>query len=77
MNLLTDAVIDALQGTCQSLEHVLDEHNALQLRDDREFLTELDSRIFCCTQCDWWCEISEQSDDGERCDECNPEEDEE
>lgn len=74
LNPLHETIIDSLQGSCQSLTQVLADNDASPLQDDKEFLAELDSRIFCCTQCDWWCETSEQSDDGERCDDCNSDE---
>ena len=57
-----DAICYDLQGTCQSLDYVLEEtHNRPDLQNNTEFLGYLDDTIFCCTSCDWWCEISEEA----------------
>lgn len=68
-----EQIIDTLRGTCDSLSHVLDYHEASHLQDHMPFLNYLDNQIFCCEQCMWWCEINEMTD-GDRweCRDCSP-----
>lgn len=61
MIVLWDEIISSLQGTTNSLEQVLESHNKEDLEDNSEFLAFLDSLIFCCSMCGWWCEISEEA----------------
>lgn len=52
-------VADALVGTAADLkEHATDEEI-----NDQSFCILLDNLIFCCDQCNWWCEIDEMSED--------------
>ncbi len=58
-------LIDYLQGSCYSLYEGC---NTLGIEEDDltiEELEELDSQIFNCGVCGWWCEISEDSGIGE------------
>lgn len=62
-------IIYFLQGTCDSLDRALHIHDSEDLIDHMPFLEYLDQHIFLCDDCGWWCEISEQSDEG-RCYDC-------
>lgn len=55
------SIIEGLQGTCNSLE--ADEDHA-GLLNDLDFCALLDSLVFCCELCNWWCELSEMGNDG-------------
>lgn len=63
MSVSADEVIHELLGSCKSLFEVLEFHNTEHLELDHSFCAEIDSRIFCCESCNWWCEISEMVDD--------------
>lgn len=52
---------ERLQGTCNSIVSLGEEFEDLQ--NDAEFCVELDQLVFCCVRCDWWCALSEMSDD--------------
>lgn len=64
-------VIDALSGTCDSLDDALQEFN--MTIDDLviDDYNRLDNEIFKCTTCDWWYELCEQATDEGVCDNCN------
>jgi hypothetical protein len=72
----TQKLIEHLQGTCLSLEQACEQ---LGIEVDDVDTEALDNELFLCAQCDWWCEISEASDDpdwnGDLCEDCAPEED--
>lgn len=76
---LSDAaarVADHLRGTCKCMHNALTE---LDLPDgidyDATFCSELDQQVFCCTTCDWWCELSEMAEDQDGvCTDCADEE---
>lgn len=54
MIVLWDKIISDLQGTTNSIPE--------DIEDNSEFLAYLDSQIFfCCSQCNWWCEILEEA----------------
>ncbi len=56
---LMDEILDDLQGTCQSLEDVLDSHN-MELDDlSMKDLGYIDDSIFVCDCCGWWYELGE------------------
>ena len=70
-NFDVQALIDYLQGTCHSLNEGVSE---LYPDMDENDLTEedhadIDSQIFHCDCCSWWCEAHEQNDDG-HCEDC-------
>jgi hypothetical protein len=62
-------LIDDLQGTCTSINDHLPEG-----MDDMDLTSEdhdvIDNQIFLCETCGWWCEISEQDEDG-NCQDCH------
>lgn len=71
-----ETISQALQGTCKSLAQALEEHGLGHLEDDKDFLQGLDQEVFCCSQCDWWCEMSEMSEEHDGiCTDCQPDED--
>lgn len=82
MNLLNnidlwEKLIYELNGTCDSIEHVLEKYEALELQDHMPFLNYLDNEIFRCACCSWWCTISEMSENSDdECRDCNPEDEE-
>lgn len=59
-------VADALRGTAGSLA----DHATPEEMDDKEFLEELDLRVFECEVCGWWCGSDEESATPMTCDEC-------
>ena len=61
---LWNKIIYDLNGSCDSLEHQLINHDAEQLLDYMPFLNYLDNVIFLCDGCGWWCELSEMADSG-------------
>ncbi len=67
---ILDNIIQDLRGTCQVLEEVAEYWGAgeLNLLD----LQYIESEIFLCCNCGWWCELCEQHEvDGEFiCDDC-------
>lgn len=60
---------DQLRGSGKSLHDVASDEEM----QDTIFCAELDSHVFCCSCCDWWCAISEMSPivEGD-CNECEP-----
>ena len=70
---IMEVLINTLVGTCKSLDEACDLCN-IEF-DDLDFEL-LDSEIFLCDTCNWWCSIDEQVDTG-ACIECNPKEEEE
>lgn len=65
-----EAIIEELRGTCNSLQPVLEAHDAV---DVVPVLNIIDSEIFECEVCGWWCEASEMCESGgDVCDQCNP-----
>lgn len=57
-----NALIEQLRGTCDTLDNVLFREDKEHLQDHMPFLDYMDNHIFQCTQCSWWCEISEAED---------------
>ncbi len=62
MNDLWEKIVYDLQGSCDSLFQVLEEHEAQHLEDDMPFLEYLDMHIFCCESCNWWSPVSEMGE---------------
>lgn len=54
-----EPLIDYLRGTCLSLDEACDTFNLDSM--NQELCDALDDRIFLCTECNWWCEIHEES----------------
>lgn len=67
-------IIDDLQGTCQSLDDACSTQNICFNDLTIEELEVLDSEIFKCETCGWWYEISEESEETGKCDNCFEEE---
>ena len=68
-----ETLISDLLGTCQSLEEA-----CLANDFDNDWLTQkqlnyLDSQIFLCDQCSWWCSTAELENygDGDLCVDCS------
>lgn len=63
-------VADTLEGTCQSLEDVLERELGVGFDDvPIEMLRILDDQVLECTQCGWWSEAS-GFDDDQACEDC-------
>lgn len=56
-------IAEKLRGTCDSLQFVLEANDMVGADDDATFCAELDSLVFCCERCNWWCEQHEMADD--------------
>lgn len=72
---LAQQAANRLQGTCGSIAALGEEYEAAE--NSITFCDELDQLVFCCEQCNWWCEISEMAerdDDAWICQECTDEE---
>ena len=70
---LWEKIIYELNGTCNSIEYVLDNNNAEELQDHLPFLNHLDNEIFRCDGCSWWCSIAEMSEKSDtECNDCAP-----
>lgn len=68
-------IIEDLKGTCDTLDDAC-HHYGIEWSDlTSEELGILDSEIFLCDECGWWCEVSDMSEEENVCDDCNPEED--
>lgn len=67
-----DDIAYALQGTCDSLHGVLEQHGMEGAEDDFDFTARLDALVFECEQCSWWFEISEMCDEHDtwKCEDC-------
>lgn len=66
-----DKVITDLRGTCQTLESVAEYWGAGELSiEDLEYI---ESEIFLCNGCGWWCERIEEVIDN-LCQDCYEEE---
>ena len=57
-----------LMGSCDSLHHVLGEHEE-HLNDDQDFCDALDEMVMQCNGCGWWNEPCMVNDD-DTCDNC-------
>lgn len=62
MIVTTEDIIYELQCSCKSLYEVLESNGCEHLELDSAFCAEIDSRIFCCEDCNWWMEISEMAE---------------
>lgn len=58
-------------GTRMDVSHFLEDGES----EDDPVLTEaIDSEIFCCSTCEWWCELSKAADGKDCCADCDDEE---
>lgn len=73
-----EILINNLRGTCNSMEQVMDDlYPEMDWMVDatKEELEGLDSEIFQCEECGWWCEQHEMCDDNSGdwvCRDCRP-----
>lgn len=69
---LWEKIIYDLNGSCDSLEQALAEHDAEDLEHHEPFLHHLDDQIFRCDCCGWWYPISEMAitEEAQICDDC-------
>lgn len=61
-----DRVAEDLEGTCQTLETVLQRHfdeDADTIHFDSELLAYLDEQVMECAECNWWSRTDEMADD--------------
>jgi len=63
-------LISYLLGTCLSLSEACDQLDIVEEDINPDQLEQIYSEIFCCETCSWWCEVSEQSEDEENCNDC-------
>jgi len=63
-----DRLIEALMGTCMSLDDACDSINFQKDELTMDELCNLDCHIFQC-ECGWWCDTGEMND-GSLCDDC-------
>lgn len=78
MSKTVEEIAEELRGSCQFLCVVLERNDMHGMDNDPAFCAALDGIVFCCEQCEWWCEQSEMGDrDDDRwiCQECTDEED--
>lgn len=66
-----DALIAALVGSSMSLEHALQQFGLTEDDMSLDNCQQLDAEIFECTDCEWWYERSEESDEEGVCDDCD------
>lgn len=71
-------IAEQIEGTCQSLHGVLEQHEMDGLDNDQNFCDTLDGLVFECKTCGWWFEMSEMSADPAHdweCDGCSDDHD--
>ncbi len=80
---LISEIVEDLQGTCKSLDNILEWHG-LTLEDfseeqEDELNQAIDNSIFLCEGCGWWCEQGDYAEDSvntqglELCSDCGEE----
>lgn len=72
---IAEKVAYDLQGTCNSLLSQLEKIDREDLEMNDQFCARLDSMVFECSTCNWWCEVSEMTNDPEHdwnCTDCYP-----
>lgn len=65
MRARADEVAETLEGTARDLN----DESTEEERNNADFCERLDSLIFECAECSWWCELVEQNSCG-RCNDC-------
>lgn len=65
-------IVYYLENSCNSLHEALVSFNMEELENDYTFLEFLDSQIFYCVQCGWWCSVDQENivDSEQFCDDC-------
>jgi len=64
-----DKFIEELLGSCLSLDVALSRFDMDYSDLTEEHNAAIDNEIFLCSDCDWWCELPEMSEDG-LCESC-------
>lgn len=59
---ILDSIIEELRGTCKIFEVVVEENGIEELTS--EDLEYIESWIFPCINCGWWCDRGEETMDG-------------
>lgn len=54
-------IVHGLLGTCRSISDICTEEE----QDDKDVLQAIDSELFLCACCEWWCEWSEMLEGSE------------
>jgi len=67
-------IVEHLRGSCRSLTEAYAAFECEDLDNDEAFCDYLDSELFMCDDCGWWAEVGEG--DGEKCEDCSDDEDE-
>lgn len=70
---LAEEVIDRLQGSCDSVESVLDRMDASDVYTEDDIIDFILEKIEMCPECGWWVETWELVDDEDNqvsCDSC-------
>lgn len=70
-NFDANKLTEDLQGTCKTIDDNLPDGMEFTDLTSQDHVI-IDTQVFCCEQCGWWCEISEQNkNDGDYiCDDC-------
>lgn len=75
---LVERAADRLIGQC--LEDYVQVFEEMGIEETQENCEELDTLAFCCAGCGWWCEAGEANEnpdgDGDLCDDCKEDDDE-
>lgn len=58
-----EKVAGAIEGTCDALYAVLERMDFEGFDDNAQFCDALDARVFECTCCGWWFEVSMTGND--------------
>lgn len=66
-------VIEQLKGSCDDIDSALPDRMDLEDLTNDDYIA-IDTEIFQCEQCGWWCEICEQAEDSEICEDCKNDE---
>ena len=69
-------VIEYLRGSCRSVAEAEFAFDMEGLEDATDFCQALDDELFMCEGCGWWCERSEEREQG-KCEDCREQEEEE
>lgn len=71
---IADEIVDELRGTAGNLQSLLEEKDVV---DNDIVLRVIDDEIFECIVCNWWCDMSELSENDHgleynTCSDCDP-----
>lgn len=63
-------IVEALTGTCKSIDDCIEDGEDAM---DAELVATIDTEIFECGTCGWWCKWSEESErTPDSCTDCAP-----